>query len=389
MKYRRAVARIGSRAIVVAFTVTCVGSTAVLGQRPSSGATATSSMNSGQSKPNVPGEEHALLEFGVPDSPAFILLGVSPTKVARPTSPRDLVASLANGVDSTGRIQTGIALGTTLWTFIPSLSIDLPTYQRGGFRYILANTQLSGATTRAAGDTASTNAAVGIRMSLVNKADPMVDPAFTRQLTGVLQGCLPEQFPEGGDQSAEEAKAVACASEKARKLRKEWFSKHWNAPSVALGAAWGWRFVQSRTDTIVPFGGNVWLAGAIPFLPSNAGQLIGHIEFSHRGSAATVDGSSISVLAYGGRIVRGGGPQSFFLEVTGASRLHGPKAAAPGGVQWSGGVEFEIVPQAWLVTGFGQRNAGLDQPKKLVVLASLRWGIVSAPRIATLHSRQS
>src|SRR5258708_17355465 len=52
------------------------------------------------------------LDFSVPDSPAFTILGVTPQTITRPTTPRGLAASLLNGVDENGNFQAGFALDT-------------------------------------------------------------------------------------------------------------------------------------------------------------------------------------------------------------------------------------------------------------------------------------
>src|SRR4051812_10026938 len=50
------------------------------------------------------------VDLSVPDSPAFIALGLSPETVVRPTSPREFATSLLNGVGQDGHLQTGVAV---------------------------------------------------------------------------------------------------------------------------------------------------------------------------------------------------------------------------------------------------------------------------------------
>jgi hypothetical protein len=50
------------------------------------------------------------LDLSVPSIPAFTALGVSPTNVSRPGNIKDFVAALANGVDNSGHVQSGLAI---------------------------------------------------------------------------------------------------------------------------------------------------------------------------------------------------------------------------------------------------------------------------------------
>ena len=84
--------------------------------------------NAQSAKANAPPAE-VLPAFAVPESPALSFLGLSPGKVTRPTTPSDLAASLLNGVDSTGRMQSGVAVGATLWSIFPKISIPLRASQ--------------------------------------------------------------------------------------------------------------------------------------------------------------------------------------------------------------------------------------------------------------------
>jgi hypothetical protein len=70
--------------------------------------------------------------------------------------------------------------------------------------------------------------------------------------------------------------------------------------------------------------------------------------------------------------------------VAGTQRLNGAREVSRSNVQWSGGVEFQIVQDYWLSTGFGRRYAGRGEPDHVVLIANMRWGIASRSRLRML-----
>jgi hypothetical protein len=61
----------------------------------------------------------ARLDLSVPDIPAFTALGVSPSTISRPTNLKDLAAALSNGVNTSGAIQSGLAVEVAPLKFFP------------------------------------------------------------------------------------------------------------------------------------------------------------------------------------------------------------------------------------------------------------------------------
>lgn len=109
----------------------------------------------------------------VPTSPAFTLLGVSPSNVIRPTNPKDLGVALLNGTDATGTLQQGVAIEFSPHFLIQDRKLTIREFQEEGFgARLLANTQISIATSEAASDGDTTRRlAVGFRTVIINKAD--------------------------------------------------------------------------------------------------------------------------------------------------------------------------------------------------------------------------
>ena len=104
--------------------------------------------------------------------PAFTALDLSPESVSHPTNPRDFAASLLNGVDRKGVLQTGLALETTPFRFIPGWRQDYPHYNSddlsGYWTRFFYNFSLSLATAKATADKddESINLALGLQAIL-------------------------------------------------------------------------------------------------------------------------------------------------------------------------------------------------------------------------------
>ena len=323
------------------------------------------------------------LTFSVPEAPAFTFLGIAPAKVSRASSARDLGAALVNGTDSTGRVLTGIALGATLWTLLPNVKIGLDTYQRRPAAYALANTQLSLGTARATGDTASTDLALGLRTTLVDRSDPMTSRAFVASLTAALRTCLDAVTgPSLGAPSGDDA-AVECAGKANKRLRAEWFRMHWNAPALSWGIGTGWRLPRSELSGLDPLGASTWLSGAVPL--GRSGQVLGQLQYDRRN--ARDDGDATNLLTYGVRAVRGTKQYNLFAEVAGTRRFETAAGVSRSNAQWSGGIELELLPDYWLSTGVGKRYTAQGEPDRMVLLANMRWGISSKARLNTLATR--
>lgn len=330
------------------------------------------------------------LAFSVPESPAFTFLGVSPTKVTRASNARDLGAALVNAVDSAGRAVTGVAIGATLWTLLPDVTVDLTSYQTRTSAYALANTHLSIGTARSTGDSADTDVALGVRTTLYDGSDPMRSPEFVRSLTAALTRCVDMVGPPPIDPAAvtgvisitadADDPVLQCVEAANDTLRLRWFHNSWNRPALSWGAGAGWRMPGSEADRLIPVGLSTWLAGAYPM--GRSGQLLAQLQYDHRRALDTLGRTNL--LTYGVRAIRGSRGQNLFVELAGIRHLSALPGVRRSNVQWSGGVELQIASSYWLSAGFGRRDAAQDEPERVALFASMRWGIASRSRLRML-----
>ncbi len=301
--------------------------------------------------------------YALPESPAFSFLGVTPAEVARPASAHAFGTAVLNAIDPSGQVVQGLALDVAPWTYLPGVAITLEDYQRRGLLYALANTQLSLATARTAGDSMDTKLALGLRLTLFNTADPMADSAFTNELRRRMAKCDPDGFPDEADL----AQQKVCVGEVNRAFREEWQRERWNGASLGVAAAGGWRLDASRLDSAAANGAAVWVTGGIPL--GSSIQMLGQLRYDARA------GDGEEGLSFGGRGFYGTPSRHGFVEIVGGTRTSGSKPS------WTAGFEFRAAEGLWLSTGFGARGDPVSGDQRSVVIADLRWNIDNRPRI--------
>lgn len=356
-------------------------------------------------------EARNLWGYAIPESPAFTFLNASPAEVTRPARPRDLAFALANGLDSLGHVQQGIAIDVVPWPWIPGLRPNLARYQDRWWIYAAVNTGVSLGTVRSAGDSASTDVGLGIRTVLFDRSDPMSNRSFTDSLGARSAHCraiaADTQFVnvrdtvkvtvlrdgQRDDQRVEvhdnvrvlpvhgrppAAERAACNREAEEEWRKEWLRTHWNRASLGVAFALGSTLDQSLLSEARFRGFSAWASGAVPI--GTRFQAVGQARLDHVRSEADAD--PVRLISAGLRAIWGSERVNAFGEVLqGWSNEESGTGSDPG-TRWSAGVEFRAAEDLWLSTGFGKRFAGLqDDEQPVFLIANLRWNVATGPRI--------
>jgi len=313
----------------------------------------------------------------VPDAPAFTFLSTNPSQIQRPGTLRDLGVALLSGVGPDGRAQQGFALDASVWNLVPGFNVDLQRYRTSTFAYMLANTQLSLATARSAADTADTNVAIGLHITVIDRSDPMRDSVFTAHLGDIVLACAPDPNNPAASSGA------ACVDSATAAAFADYAGRNWNRPKLNVAAAAGAEFIGSQTDERRAAGYDVWAVGSLPL--TSRGELIGQARFSQRPLHDTVP--AFTSFDVGARVVFGTGTFNLFGEVVTESRSYDDRPSAPderNASTWSGGVELRVGENMWLSTGFGSRYAGLGEPDHLLVFGHFRWAVTSQDRFTSL-----
>ena len=323
-------------------------------------------------------QDSAPVEFvtAVPDAPAYTFLTVSPSQIQRPGTLRDLGVALLNGIGADGQAQQGFALDATTWTLVPGLSIGLERYRTSPLAYMLANTQLSLATARSSGTGSDTDVALGVHITLLDRGDPMRDPAVTDRLGTDLLTCAP-------DQPGEEL-SLACVDSVTATAFASYTQEHWLQPRLSVATAVGGTFLDSDVRRSRSAGVEAWAVGALPIL--SRGQLVAQARVGQRPERDSIPAFCGADVA--ARLVLGSGTFNLFAEVVGEHRSFEDEPLAVsdgGGLSWSGGLEFRMMPNTWVSTGFGSQYGVLGEPDRTLVFGHIRWGITSVERIGDLQ----
>jgi hypothetical protein len=314
------------------------------------------------------------VSLAVPETPAFTFLGASPAKVSQPGTARDLAIQTVNAFDEEGHVRQGFALDVRPALLRP---IPLESYRQYWPR-LLYNAQLSAGTVQSPGDSGSTDIALGLRLTLLDRSDPMLDGAYVKELGDAIDACKPSQ-PGTSTAKAD----LACLAEHSKKTREKWVRDHWNAGRLSVAFAAGWRAPGSVLSDATANGWSTWVSGCVPL--GAAASWSDRSSTSTRPEDTVPKGAAPKELRFGGRAFVGNGRVNGFVEVVGAKRYDLPADSDADPNSWSGGVEFRVADGTFISTGFGKSFGGSSLPGKVAILANLRFALSDESRIkATL-----
>jgi hypothetical protein len=141
------------------------------------------------------------VDMAVPASPAFAVLGTTPSTILQPHSPRDLAASLVQALTDREQLGNGVGFDIAPYLLFAGKSLTLDEYRRSEVKQRLVNLQMSFGVIRSDdGAEKVSKAAVGFSLPLLDEADP-------RARDSGLEPCLRKVFDESGP-TAEELQAA-------------------------------------------------------------------------------------------------------------------------------------------------------------------------------------
>jgi hypothetical protein len=325
-------------------------------------------------------DEAPELLTAVPEMPALAFLDATTSRVLRPGAVRDFALALLSGTGESGTAKQGFALEATPWLFVPGLAIDGRRYRESRLAYVLANAQLSIGTARADGEDADTDLALGLKLTLADRGDPLRSEEFRRALGEALLECAPAR--------PDPTPSETCAGRETAEAWEAWTGEHWNATRLAVAVAWGARLEASELDERDYAGWRAWAVGAAPL--GRRGQLLAQLAREERPELG--EDPAFREWTAGLRGIAGSPRINGFLELLAVSRdaAHDPNAGTTpengeSGI-WSAGVEARVAEGLWVSAGFGSRFAtSLGVAEKTFVAIGLRWGISSAARMDVLR----
>lgn len=326
-------------------------------------------------------------QYQIPQSPAFTLLGMSPTKIATPASLHDLSVDLLNGLDASGAIVQGFALEVGP----AEVTRTFPTlreYQDSFAKRSWYNTRVSIGTKKADGgvesdDIGATDICIGVRTSLFDGSDPLRDPQFTQEIATILNDALEELPPGASD--ADRITIQDRATKKYSQLGQKWSREHWNASRVELAVASAWAAKASVLKNTQFAGFGSWITCSLPV--GSWVQILGQLEL--RGTRLPKESGQLSTdvtIQGGGRLNIGSARVNGFAEVvlghppdeSDGSDSEEPLDEPDGSSSF--GIEYRIADGVWLTTGIGQ-EFGTGDAEPSTIIAGLRWGMASKARL--------
>jgi hypothetical protein len=309
----------------------------------------------------------------IAEAPVFAFLGASPASVSRPTSARALTTDILNAIGPAGEVQQGMAVEFAPWSVIPGVKIPLTDYQNKLGSYILANTQISLATVRSAGDSAATDVGMGFRMALFNRGDPMTSKLFTRALDLKMSQVCGDPADYGRE---EMDRYTRCFDSLYVSFREEWTKQNWNESALALAGATGWRLRDSKADNNNWLGLGLWMTGALRL--GRRGQGLFQVGYDHR-RAVWPDTVSAHDARFGVRCIAGGPDFNLFTEYVGSYDFNADENGYS--ARFSGGLEYRITEGMWMSTGVGRYLQSPDPAEQVFIIADVRWEISKGSRL--------
>lgn len=178
------------------------------------------------------------VDLSVPSSPAMAVLGMSGTEVQRPAFPRDFAASLVRGFDKDGKAKNALAIDIVpVALFFPQALIGGRLYEDSYWMRLKARTTLSLAAAQVESSASASQLAAGIRVGLVDYADPGLYWRAARACVDKAVAMVGIPIGRNVDDVAAVADAVSAAN---KCVVGADAADLWAKPALYAGYAQGW-----------------------------------------------------------------------------------------------------------------------------------------------------
>lgn len=328
------------------------------------------------------------LDLTVPDSPAFVILGLSPEKVVRPSAPKDLATTFLNGVDQHGNLQSGIAIDFAPLFLFNGNNVKYTDYRDKTGTQILGRTQISFATAKGASEgDKSVRAGVGLRSTLWDQGDPRLDKELVKCLDAIDVPVPTRALLNPADRKAWEDEQTKVLRPKVEACQSASAKRRWNASSLAIGVAPAFQSPTGLSSDFNYAGAAVWAALALKLSTSetNFGQFI--VQGRYRNKEMVPDknnkGSFFEQdsVGLGLRLVLGEPVRAFVVESE-VGRQSPKNAEATTSFTLSGGGQIKLSDDLWLSAAVGGALKGTEgEQRGMFVLSSFKWALSKEPSV--------
>lgn len=333
------------------------------------------------------------VDWAVPESPAFTVLGVTPQTVTRPSSAQQLATALLSGVDQNGNFQSGIAVDAQPYMLWYGHKVTYTDYKNNRVTQFLSRAQLSLATTKGATDgDKSARLAAGLRLTIFDLGDPYLDvktaECLAMEFKKVLDEIPPPPGPDAPNENKEQRKIdmmakVEPGETRCRKNQGELYRRtRWNNSSLIVGLAPSWITTTGNSSDLEANGGAIWASlgygfEKVPGLEDNS-QLIVHYRRRNKeqlpdpkvsGQFFEQDSDVVGVRWRQGTADATASLEYVFL------RRHLAGRPDDNSSRLSIAAERHLTGNTWLALSFGSERGRDDGLNKAFVLSSFNWSL--------------
>lgn len=318
--------------------------------------------------------------LGVPISPAFSALGVTPEKIIRPGNARDFALSILQGADENGNFQNGLAIDSAWYLPLLGTEITKGDYIESpdGFnsiRLFSRNNISIGASKGSNANDMSGRVSVGIRQGIFDYGDPRLDTELTQCIDRAHTIVLENPIPPGVIGDKDKMAIINAEREKQaeaiiKPCREASIKKNYGKPAMDVGVAPVWISDDGNTKSLHWQGISTW--ASIQGTLSNV-LFIGNFQYKSKdtqtlSNGTSVEGESISA----GVKVRYGSP-SFGVLAQGVYTNFDPTI---GNIEdqflYSVGGEFKLAEKLWLEASVGS-TSGKGNKDSGFVSGQFKW----------------
>ncbi|MFT4534006.1 MAG: hypothetical protein ACJA1A_002499 [Saprospiraceae bacterium] len=205
------------------------------------------------------------LDYNVPESPAFSVLGANPTSVMRGSASQEVVVNLASEFLSGDKADSGVGFDFNPYFVFGGRLKSVSEYRESALKRILANTQLSFGTVNDKTFPNDLLMASGLRVTLFDTKDPLYDKTLGQEIDKIL-GDANSGDVTTEDFSDEESKIIELDFTPAYAASKKKY-KNTAGGSMSIGAAIATRAKGQAlvVDSLTSDKSQVWLSGQYDF----------------------------------------------------------------------------------------------------------------------------
>ena len=309
------------------------------------------------------------LDYDIPESPALSIVDANPATVMRGSAAKELAINVANNFITQQAQQTGVALDFNPFFAFGGRLKNLSEYKDKYFKRLLANTQLSFASTAIDMFPNDNLMSLGLRLTLFDAADILYDQKLGTDIQNALGGAVsnPDRpVFDSGDNGLDpgEPQLVTVSGLADAYLQAQARVKEKKGGALSIGVATAQRALGGilSSDSLVNYRSQAWMAGQYNF--GNGTNLLcmamyRNTQMNDTSTDEIIVGAGIRSM---GKVVNVGGEVVYSTE-----RDY---------IEINGNVETKLFSNVLLIVSFGNGSGMMmNENNRLFVKPTLKYNI--------------